>query len=396
METDLTLEVRFKDARAGLLTHNAQGLSTFTYDQGWAKPIGCALPLTPNIHAWSNGLHPFFQHIASEGWLRQGQARAGVVGEEDDFAILQRYGRDCIGAVSTHSLQALAPLQSTADLEPATQAALAGQRTISGVQKKLLVVKTAKGHEAAGPDGLAPFIAKFNSVEINTLVRNEAFSLQLARDFLGRDEVTQAASGLVAGLGTALIVTRFDRTPSGEKLRLEDFAQILVVPRGRDNAGKYDSSYEAAAQAITRYSARPEIDLERYFRLVVVNALLGNCDAHLKNFSLLETPDGLRLSPAYDILNTLLYVKNGHSTLFALQIGGAKRQHTQLDRALFERFGRDIGLKDQAIKAALVNLKRRSAKITDALRTWLDAEPESTFYGPYFDTVIPAIDRILP
>jgi serine/threonine-protein kinase HipA len=393
MEKNLIAEVRFKDRRAGQLEQSARGPSTFTYDQGWDTPIGCALPLTPNIHVWANGVHPFFQHIAAEGWLRQRQARAGVVGEDDDFAILLRYGRDCIGAVSVNSPQPFAQLAP--DLDPVARAALDGQRTISGVQKKLLVVKTAQGFAAAGPDGPAPFIAKFNSAEIDTLVRNEAFSLELARDFLGRDQVTQARMGSIDGFGAALVVTRFDRTATGEKLRLEDFAQILAVPRGRDNDGKYNSSYERAADAIRDYSARPAIDLERYFRLVVVNALLGNCDAHLKNFSLLETPEGLRLSPAYDIVNTMLY-RGQFSTSLALQIDGANPVRDQLDRSMFERFGRNIGLPQQAITAALAGLKRRSVKIAALLRAKLDAEPGSTFYGPYFDTVIPAIDRILP
>jgi serine/threonine-protein kinase HipA len=97
----------------------------------------------------------------------------------------------------------------------------------------------------------------------------------------------------------ALIVTRFDRTPEGGKLRLEGFAQILDKPRGRDFSGKYDAAYEDVAAVIKQHSVRPEIDLARFFRRLIVFVLVGNCDAHLKNFSLLETDAGLRLSPAY-------------------------------------------------------------------------------------------------
>src|SRR6185312_1154681 len=92
-----------------------------------------------------------------------------------------------------------------------------------------------------------------------------------------------------------------------KKLRLEDCAQILCKPRGLDYAGKYDAAYEDVADIIKRYSERPEIDLARFFRRLVAFVLIGNCDAHLKNFSLLETAAGLRLSPIYDVLNTAIY-----------------------------------------------------------------------------------------
>src|SRR5258705_196243 len=78
-----------------------------------------------------------------------------------------------------------------------------------------------------------------------TLVRNEALTLRWAAAVLGRSEVREAELGLVAVVNeVALIVVRFDRTADGQKLRLEDFAQILCKPRGLDYAGKYNSSYE--------------------------------------------------------------------------------------------------------------------------------------------------------
>ena len=69
---------------------------------------------------------------------------------------------------------------------------------------------------------------------------------------------------------TALIVTRFDRTKDGSKLRLEDFAQILNKPRGRDFSGKYEAAYEDVAAAIKEHSVRAEIDLAKFFRRLVV------------------------------------------------------------------------------------------------------------------------------
>ena len=142
----------------------------------------------------------------------------------------------------------------------------------------------------------------------------------------------------------------------GGGFRLEDFAQILGKPRGPEFGGKYDASYEEAASVIARFSSRARLDLVRYFKLVVFNLALGNADAHLKNFSLLERPEGLRLSPAYDLLNTLLYPFNRET---ALEIGGRKREFDTLSRPIVEAFGAEIGLPKAAVDLALGELAKR-------------------------------------
>jgi serine/threonine-protein kinase HipA len=222
-------------------------------------------------------------------------------------------------------------------------AALPG-RTLSGVQKKLLAFQGEKGFEPCiKANDPATHIAKFNREDLPTLVQNEDLSLTLGREILGAAEITKAKRATLAGIeGIALLVERFDRL-GDEKLRLEDFAQILGKPRGREFDGKYHSAYEEAAEVITQYSARSRIDLARYYRLVVFNLVLGNADAHLKNFSLLESPgEGLRLSPAYDLINTLVYPD--YERTAALEIGGTKRPFDTLNRALIEKLGVTIGL----------------------------------------------------
>ena len=294
----------FKDQAAGTLEETAGGGSRFIYDADWKTPIACSFPILQREHEWAPGIHPFFQHLAPEGWLREKQARLGDIPEEDDFGLLLRYGADCIGAVGLRPF----PGDKESKIAVPADPTISPGRTISGIQKKLLAVKDGSGFAPAGPTGLAPYIAKFNSeaTRIESLVRNEALSLGWSAELLSKNEVNEFVIGTVSG-EPALIVTRFDRTPEGAKLRLEDFAQILNKPRGRDFAGKYDASYEDVAGVIRKHSARPAIDLARFFRRLIVFVLVGNCDAHLKNFSLLETSVGLRLSPAYDIVNTAFY-----------------------------------------------------------------------------------------
>lgn len=165
-------------------------------------------------------------------------------------------------------------------------------------------------------------------------MRNEHLCLRRLTAVLGPDEVTAFSLDRVTGLDeTALIVTRFDRTPAGAKLRAEDFTQILSKPAGADHAGKYDADYADVAAVIRAHSARPEIDLARFFKRLVAFVLVANGDAHLKNFTLLERPEGLRLSPTCDVVNVGIYAGEGSSQRLALALGGAPISLDAVDRA---------------------------------------------------------------
>lgn len=379
-------EVLFKDDVAGRLEETANGGTRFTYGATWQLPIACCFPAERREHEWGQGLHPFFQHLGPEGWLRERQARVAHIADEDDFGLLLRYGADCIGAVGIR--RAGAPTGA----EPLTEAASNQGRTVSGVQRKLLVVKAGQGFLPAGPTGLAPYIAKFNSEVHPTLVRNESLALRWAAAVLGKEEVTAFSTGNVTSLNeTALIVTRFDRTKSGEKLRLEDFAQILGKPRGRDYAGKYDSSYEEVADVIRAHSARPGIDLLKLFERLIAFVIIGNCDAHLKNFSLLETPAGLRLSPLYDVVNTAFYPEYDQN--FALRIGGRQLRLDEIGPPQLTEFARHIGLPNRAVDQAFKELARKVTRAASHLKP-PQGEPPDGFIHRYSEIVDRACLRL--
>jgi serine/threonine-protein kinase HipA len=331
----------------------------FAYDDDWSEPIACSLPADTRDYYDRGGLLPFFQHLAPEGWLRGLQARAGGTADQDDFGLLLHYGADCIGAVGVLPLGDEGPVPID-DPDAAAEAATASGKTLSGVQKKLLAYYDGQHfHPTIKNIDPATYIAKFNRPDLPTLVQNENLSLTLAREVLGTNEVTRAKPAIVSGLeGIALLVERFDRN-GDERLRLEDFAQILNKPRGNDFRGKYDSSYEEAASVMERFSARARVDLQRFFRLTVFNLAIGNADAHLKNFSLLERDGELRLSPAYDLINTSIYNFDRET---ALAIGGRKRQFEELNRATLVKLGIDIGLPEPAVQRALDDIAVRIDK----------------------------------
>ena len=67
--------ILFKEQSAGKLAETAGGGTRFTYAPGWDEDIACCFPTTRREHEWPQGLHPFFQHLGPEGWLREQQAR---------------------------------------------------------------------------------------------------------------------------------------------------------------------------------------------------------------------------------------------------------------------------------------------------------------------------------
>ncbi len=347
--------ILYKSNTAGVLSETRAGGSVFRYDAECQEQIACALPRADSEHVWANGLHPVFQHLTAEGWLRGLQARAGHVQAQDDFGLLLNFGSDCIGAIGVAPVEQGDAGALRRDGVPVGQI-VTGRRTVSGVQKKLLAFHDGMRFQPAERlDQPATHIAKFNSDDEPTLVQNEDLSLRLARQVLGEREVTGARIAAVAGFeGVALLVERFDREGDA-KLRLEDSAQILCKPRGLDFKGKYQSSYEEAASVIRDFSARPVIDLDRFFRRILFSVLIGDADAHLKNFSLLERPEGLRLSPAYDQLNTAIYENYDRDA--ALEIDGRLRALDSIDRPTVEALGRTIGLNPRAVDRAIAAIK---------------------------------------
>jgi serine/threonine-protein kinase HipA len=384
-----TAEIYFKDKYVGLLTEMETGGTRFSYDVNCTEEIACCFPIIQRHHEWPNRLHPFFQHLAPEGWLRGQQARTAHIVEEDDLGLLLRYGKDCIGAVS------ITPLKNYFFEGNLTESVNNPGRTISGVQKKLLVIKGENKKEfiPALSTGIAPYIGKFNSAQYPDLVHNEYLSLRWVAAILGKEDVTEFELGSVPVLGeNALIVKRFDRGVKGEKLRLEDFAQILSKPRGDDYSGKYDAAYEDIADAIINHSARPKIDLDKFYKRLIVFSLVGNTDAHLKNFSLLETPIGLRLSPVYDVINTAIY-KNHDQTL-ALSMRGKKISLDMINRTVLKNFGQDIGLSSKKIDQTFVELKRYVRKADRIIKPH-EADSAESFKNRFEEVVRNACYRIL-
>jgi len=296
------------DRFAGELRQEPGGRCVFTYDPTYLADrqpaIAFTLPLQAAPHICERGLHPFFDNLVAEGWLRNAQARALKIDPQNHFALLLAFGHDCAGAVSI--IDPIPATEPAVDLDdPTAAAALVSRSSLSGVQAKLLAVPNGKRFRPARRDETGLFIAKLPSGTLRDIVENEFLTTVANRALLPDDEIVDAQIGKVDGIeGQALMVPRFDRRRSGTKLHFEEFNQLLGCFAGDD---KYEASYEDLGAFLRKTPGCMPANVWRLYRRVLVCFLTGNTDAHLKNFAMFHTPDGLRLTPAYDLVAAALY-----------------------------------------------------------------------------------------
>jgi len=194
--------------------------------------------------------------------------------------------------------------------------------SISGVQEKLslLLDKNVLRLTRQGEHGtyiLKPIPRDLKKVD--QVPANEHLTMQIAKQVYGLNTAECAMIFFKNG-SPAYITKRFDVKDEGGKWGKEDFATL--AGKTKDNAGvnfKYEYSYEEVGMLVQQYVPAWRVEIEKYFSLVVFNFLFSNGDAHLKNFSLLESSKGdYLMSPAYDLVNTKLHVDD---TDFALNKG---------------------------------------------------------------------------
>jgi serine/threonine-protein kinase HipA len=265
--------------------------------------------------------------------------------------------------------------------------------SISGVQEKLslLLDKNILRLTQDGEPGtylLKPIPRDLKKVD--QVPANEHLTMQIARQVYGINTAENALIFFKDGT-PAYITKRFDVKPDGKKWGKEDFASL--AGKTKDNAGadfKYTYSYEEIGLLIQKYVFAWRVEIEKYFSLVVFNYLFSNGDAHLKNFSLLESTSGdYLLSPAYDLINTRLHVDD---TDFALNKGlfaddyksEAYKKKGHAGKSDFLELAKRIGISDnRANKLLSVFLEKQPSVETLVKHSFLSEENKRGYYLMY-------------
>ena len=396
------LEVWLFDQPVGTL-QLVSGKLEFSYSDDWlqnpnAVPLSHSLPLRSSSFE-DNSARPFFAGLLPEGEMRRILSKRLHISQKNDFALLDRIGGECAGAVSFRAPGQQARLQNSEDvnwlnsqeLSETLQALPArpmlfgeeGLRlSLAGAQDKLPVV--FDGDRLGLPRNGAPstHILKPDIKAVTGSVENEAFCMTLA-SLIGMKAATVSAHQIEEQ--KFLLVERYDRllTPTSkyERIHQEDFCQALAVlpeMKYQNEGGPNLDDCFGLIRTATRPSA-PEV--LRMLDAIIFNALIGNHDAHAKNFSLLYHGRRPVLAPFYDLLSTAIYPSL--TDKMAMKIG-SKYKFTELYSRHWEQFATNAGFTPGQVK-------RRVLELTESLPSKareLQASPKSSF------TTSPEVDQI--
>ena len=354
----------------------ADGRLSFSYSPHWlqspnAQPLSRSLPLRPQSFD-DKATRPFFAGLLPEGDKRKLVAMALQVSPQNDYALLNGIGGECAGAVTL-----LEPGQQPTGLpseqyvrwlddgelitildELPRRPMLAGKDglrlSLAGAQDKLPVV-FVNGHIGLPKQNTpSSHILKPAISAVEGSVYNEGFCMALAM----RLKLSVASTSIRRVADRVyLLVERYDRLrqPDGslQRLHQEDFCQALgVAPEYKyQNEGGPDLTqcFDLIRKA-TRPSAPQVLRLLDY---VIFNALIGNHDAHAKNFSLIYTRRGTVLAPLYDTLSTAVYANL--TDKMAMKIG-SKYKFTEVQKQHWEQFAQAAGLSPVQVKKRILTL----------------------------------------
>jgi serine/threonine-protein kinase HipA len=323
------LAVELQGRRIGMINRLAGDRQLFSFEQGYLddatrptlslsfKGQGGSLITTPR--SYSARVPPFFSNLLPEGHLRTYLAAHAGVKPEREFFLLAVLGGDLPGGVVVTPLDAEG--EESVDTEAPLHESREGQAaepvlrfSLAGVQLKFSAILEAAGGLTIPAGGMGgSWIVKLPSTQFNAVPENEFVMLELARAVgisVPRNRLIRVEhiKGLPADAGRltghALAVQRFDRGPEGQRIHMEDFAQVF----GLFPDDKYEGRSYANIAAVL-WAETGEGGTYEFVRRLVFSVLIGNGDMHLKNWSLLY-PDGRTpvLSPAYDFVSTAPYI----------------------------------------------------------------------------------------
>lgn len=378
------LGVWLLDERAGTLWVE-EGRLRFRYDTHWLEQSGVmalsqSLPL--QIEVFDDQVcRPFFAGLLPEGDLRRRIAQQCQLSRANDFGLLAAIGGDCAGAVSLApgdqepepaEVEWLTPTQLITLLAELPQRPMLAQRdglrlSLAGAQDKLPVV--VEGQRIGLPKGNAAstHILKPAIAAVDNSVTNEAFCMALARMVKLRAADTQI---LMAGDQRILLVRRYDRRRTNDgswsRLHQEDFCQALAVPPDLKYQNEGGPDLQACFSLLRRATRPSAPEVIRLLDAVIFNALIGNHDAHAKNFSILYQKQATKLAPLYDLLCTAVYPTL--TDKMAMKVG-SKYRFAEVQVRHWEQFAKAAGLSGSQARKRVAGIAKQLPTCARRLQT---------------------------
>lgn len=327
------LDVRLHGKSIGTLTRLGRDRIVFAFDPGYADdperatlslsfrdPFGHLVTDIAPTRTWAP---PFFSNLLPEGPLREYLARGAGIDPRREFPLLAALGLDLPGAVTvlrpdggfvTRAADDRTGLRGTPDSirDPGASQPPPFRFSLPGVQLKLSAIMATTGRMTIPAQGIGgSWIVKLPAAAFPGLPEQEHAMMSLAARvgievpetrLVPVDSISNLPRGMgPAGGEMALAVRRFDRAGDGTPVHVEDFAQVL----GAYPEQKYvKAGYGDIAEVVG--TAMGEDAVCEFVRRLVFCTLIGNGDAHLKNWAVIypdrRTP---ALAPAYDLVSTI-------------------------------------------------------------------------------------------
>ncbi len=403
------LEVWLFSDHVGTLTW-VEGRLSFSYLPEWLTrsdsiALSCSLPL--QLESFDDyASKPFFAGLLPEGDVRRLIAQQFQVSRQNDFALLDRMGGDCAGAVTFLNSGQVPPKSETiSNIEWLTDEdmralldelpyhpMLIGKEgvrlSLAGAQSKLpvFVEKNRIGLPLYGTP--SSHILKPSIRVIEDSVMNEGFCLTLAAAMKLKPARSRIRS---IQNHTFLLVERYDRIVDEkgclQRLHQEDFCQALSIAPELKYQNEGGPDLKQCFDLVRRVTQSSTQQVLRLFDYVLFNAMIGNHDAHAKNFSLLYRANETTLAPLYDVLSTAVYPNLTQK--MAMKIG-SKYKFSEVQARHWDQFSQAAGLSITQTRKRILKFAKQLPMIarklySESARAW--------FLNPQIGKIVNLIEQ---
>ena len=380
----------------------------FSYDAKYLEAdhpaLSVSLPLDEGTYK-GTVVKAFFSGFLPDDIVRHRLARYLGISESNVFSLLETVGGECAGAVSLYPSGTKFPEESEGDVEILDEKRLSkilrlleqrpllaeydGLRmSLAGAQDKIAV--SLKDGKITLVKGTAPttHILKPAIGDLKDTVQNELFCMRLAQ--LVGIEAPEVEAGWSDDT-PYLLIERYDRVTDQEgltkRLHQEDFCQALGIAPDTRYEREGGPNMSRCMEVLREHSLRPAADQLDFLKRIVFNYLIGNADAHAKNFSLLYRARKPELAPSYDLLSTAVYPQL--SSKMAMRIG-KKYDPEKIFPRDWHKLVPDTAVARKNLDELLVSTARSCLENAPALRNSLEKE---TVRSPIFADICSVIEK---
>lgn len=375
------------------------GSKSFSYDKNYlssANPTSASISMPLRSEAFNNKTtQSFFSSLLPDGDQRKILAKVLGVSAGNTFSMLAKIGHECAGASEilpagkkpkNYPRSSNTPLNektlSKIFVELPTNPLLASRGrlklSLAGAQSKFAVFFDEKKNSLPQlTQNPSTHILKPESRDYASIAHNEFFCMKLAEK-IGLDVAKVFLK--FAENKSYLLVRRFDRAKSSKgaitRIHQEDFCQAMGISPEKKYQDEGGPTVKSSLLLIESYSSQPALDKLKFLRALIFNFMVGNCDAHGKNFSFIYHDGTTKLAPLYDIISSHAYTKISHK--MAMKIGKSFYQNRVLLSDWSDVFGKSNGgnsLVEKELKNFAIKLPQLAKELElELLRNGIKSE----------------------